>query len=84
MPSLRNAIDAMCRACIYDPGSGTGAWREQVSACSSSNCPLHPVRPQTGRMQGRRAANDAIRANDTGSAAPAKNPVSIGQFGGAA
>jgi hypothetical protein len=43
--SLRAAIDAMCKSCIYDPGSGNGAWREQVAGCSSSNCPLHSVRP---------------------------------------
>jgi hypothetical protein len=46
-PSLRAAIDAFCKACIYDPGNGNGAWREQVDACSSSNCPLHEVRPRT-------------------------------------
>lgn len=44
-PSLRAAIDAMCKHCIYDPGSGNGGWREQVANCSSSNCPLHLVRP---------------------------------------
>lgn len=43
--SLRAAIDAMCRSCLYDPGNGNGGWREQVEGCSSSNCPLHPVRP---------------------------------------
>jgi len=35
----------MCKSCIYDPGSGNGAWREQVAGCSSSNCALHAVRP---------------------------------------
>lgn len=44
-PSLRAAIDAMCKSCIYDPGNGNGTWREQVEACLSSNCPLHPLRP---------------------------------------
>ena len=43
--SLRAAIDAMCKSCLYDPGNGNGGWREQVQGCSSSNCPLHPVRP---------------------------------------
>jgi hypothetical protein len=42
--SLRAAVDAMCRSCIYDPGA-RGNWREQVQACSSANCPLHPSRP---------------------------------------
>ena len=44
-PSLRTAVNAMCKGCIYDPGSGNGAWRQQVQACASSNCPLHSVRP---------------------------------------
>lgn len=43
--SLRGAINAMCRSCLYDPGNGNGGWREQVEGCSSSNCPLHSVRP---------------------------------------
>jgi hypothetical protein len=43
--SLRAAINAMCKSCLYDPGNGNGAWREQVQGCSSSNCPLHSVRP---------------------------------------
>lgn len=42
--SLRAAIDAKCKSCIYDPGD-CGNWREQVSGCSSGNCPLHAVRP---------------------------------------
>lgn len=43
-PSLRAAIDAACKACLYDPGAG-GKWREQVALCSSASCPLHHVRP---------------------------------------
>ena len=43
--SLRSAINAMCKSCLYDPGNGNGAWREQVRGCSSSSCALHPVRP---------------------------------------
>lgn len=46
--SLRAAIDAKCRDCTYDPGGG-GTWREQVEACSSANCPLHPLRPISAR-----------------------------------
>lgn len=44
-PSLRAAIDAMCKNCLYDPGNGNGGWRTQIEGCSSSNCALHPVRP---------------------------------------
>lgn len=52
-PSLRLAIDAKCKSCIYDPFGGGGTWREQVQACSSANCPLHPVRPISVKAQNR-------------------------------
>lgn len=42
--SLRASINAKCKSCIYDP-LARGAWREQVAACASANCDLHPVRP---------------------------------------
>jgi len=50
--SLRAAIDAKCKDCIYDPKCGGGHWREQVAQCSSIDCPLWPVRPapQSGRF----------------------------------
>lgn len=41
---MRDAINAKCRECIYDPLS-RGTWREQVKECSSSSCPLYPLRP---------------------------------------
>lgn len=44
-PSMRGAINAMCRECIYDPLSGCGTWRQQVEGCTSPNCPLFPLRP---------------------------------------
>lgn len=47
MRSLRGAINAYCKWCIFDPKSGGGTWRQQVSACTSRDCPLWPVRPQT-------------------------------------
>jgi hypothetical protein len=46
-PSMRSAINAMCRQCIYDPVGGTGNWRQQVSACASTSCPLYPLRPMS-------------------------------------
>lgn len=42
--SLREAIDAKCKACIYDEAE-PGRWRQQVAACTVTSCPLHPVRP---------------------------------------
>ena len=48
MISLRAAINAKCRDCIYDPLSGLGNWRQQVSACDAEGaCPLWPVRPRS-------------------------------------
>lgn len=44
--SLRKAINDKCRDCIFDELS-PGRWRQQVSACSVSSCPLWPVRPTT-------------------------------------
>jgi hypothetical protein len=44
-PSLRAAIDAMCKACIYDPIAGKGTWRQQVEACTAPHCALFAVRP---------------------------------------
>ena len=45
--SLREAINAKCRECIHDPKSGTGNWRQQVTACTSRACPLYAVRPMS-------------------------------------
>lgn len=36
----------MCRDCGYDEYD-KGNWRQQVTACTAVNCPLHPVRPLT-------------------------------------
>jgi hypothetical protein len=43
--SLRAAINAKCKDCIYDPLSGLGHWRQQVTLCAIKTCPLWPVRP---------------------------------------
>lgn len=44
--SLRLAINAQCYECIYDKSDG-GSWRQQVTACTCSKCPLFSVRPTT-------------------------------------
>lgn len=46
-PSLRSAINAKCRECIYCPLTGTGSWRLQVENCTSISCPLFSVRPKS-------------------------------------
>lgn len=42
--SLREAIDAKCRDCIFDECEA-GRWRQQVAACTATTCPLYTVRP---------------------------------------
>jgi len=42
-PSLRIAIDAKCKDCLYDPAE-RGGWRQQVEACGCTDCPLFAVR----------------------------------------
>jgi len=55
--SLRSAINAKCRECIYDPHSGMGNWRQQVSACSVTRRALWVVRPQSESVSASAAAN---------------------------
>lgn len=42
--SLRAAIDRYCKQCSYDE-TDAGTWRQQVTLCPFSECPLYPVRP---------------------------------------
>jgi hypothetical protein len=63
-PSLRASIDAFCKRCIYDPGNGNGAWREQVQGCSSTSCPLHAVRPMSKKAVSS-PENDALPLDPT-------------------
>ena len=44
--SLRSAINAHCKDCIYDEhAKGEGNWRQQVEACTVTKCALYEVRP---------------------------------------
>lgn len=47
--SLRKAINAKCRECIYDD-LAPGNWRQQVEACPCTDCPLYAVRPRSRGM----------------------------------
>ena len=49
--SLRKAVNAKCKECIYDPKSGLGSWRKQVSYCRCTSCPLYDVRPKTSSKE---------------------------------
>lgn len=47
-PKTRGAaIASNCRDCIYD-SAATGTWREQVSVCPRTECPLWRFRPLSG------------------------------------
>jgi len=44
-PTTRGAaIAAKCKDCIHDPAA-LGNWKEQVSACPCTDCPLWRFRP---------------------------------------
>lgn len=49
--SKRAAIDAYCRGCIYDRHN-PGNWRQQVTACTFTECPLYPHRPVSKSKKG--------------------------------
>lgn len=44
--SMRAAINAKCKDCIYDD-CAPGNWRQQVAACTISACSLWPYRPRS-------------------------------------
>jgi len=44
IPSLRKSVDAKCKDCAYDE-EDRGTWRQQVTACTATECPLWPHRP---------------------------------------
>jgi hypothetical protein len=44
--TLRAAVNAHCKGCIYDPLAG-GNWLQQVTACTVTNCEMYEWRPLT-------------------------------------
>lgn len=50
--SRADAIDRKCRDCIHDPVAA-GTWREQVAACTSSDCALYFIRPTPAGLRKR-------------------------------
>ncbi len=49
----KQAIDAFCKECIYDPKGGNGTWREQVTNCTAHKCPLYEWRPVSSKENAR-------------------------------
>lgn len=46
--SLRAAVNANCKSCIYDE-SAAGNWRQQVTLCTCTDCFLWDYRPVSSR-----------------------------------
>jgi hypothetical protein len=42
--TLRQAVKAHCKACIYDEHNG-GTWLDQVTKCTCKDCDLYEWRP---------------------------------------
>ena len=63
--SLRAAINAKCKDCIYDPLSGLGHWRQQFEACTIQSCSLWPYRPKS-KARPADVANSATSQVDHG------------------
>ena len=49
MVSYKNAIGAKCKWCIFDSRE-PGNWREQVTMCTATDCPLWHCRPKVRRL----------------------------------
>ena len=62
-PSMRQAINAMCKDCIFDP-MGAGNWRQQVSACTTPTCPLFDLRPVSRRRDTQEPATRRTEGQD--------------------
>ena len=62
-PTRGEAIAAKCRDCLYDD-KASGTWRQQVSACHLTDCPLWRVRPLAGGVPDFIGARDASRLPD--------------------
>jgi hypothetical protein len=50
MPFYKQAVEAMCKSCIYD-ALEPGTWREQVQDCLCTDCPLYELRPVPIQVQ---------------------------------
>lgn len=48
--SPKKAIASHCKGCVYDSQSA-GNWRQQVEACTITNCELYEHRPLTAKTR---------------------------------
>ena len=54
MSTKTQAINTMCKICLYDEIGGAGTWRAQIEACTAPKCPLYEHRPVTEATQEKR------------------------------
>lgn len=45
-PGIRARVNAHCVSCIYD-SLVEGSWRQQVSLCTVTSCPIWDIRANT-------------------------------------
>lgn len=43
--TLRAAVNAHCKGCIYDPLAG-GTWLQQIDSCEITKCEMYEWRPR--------------------------------------
>jgi hypothetical protein len=55
--SLRKAINAKCKKCIYDSIGGSRSWCDQAANCTSRLSPLYENRPNpSARLSEKRSS----------------------------
>lgn len=76
--SMRQAINAKCKECLYDPlWAGGGTWRQQVEACSSPDCPLYELRPRSSNKNTERKPMTPSQALGLQKAREARNKAQM-------
>ena len=54
MATPQQAINAMCKSCVYDD-QANGTWREQTEGCGIPSCPLYELRPVSAATRKQRS-----------------------------
>lgn len=53
------AIAQYCKWCLFDPKE-PGNWRQQITACTATDCPLYRFRPRSKPKTTRPSAQSGI------------------------
>ena len=65
--SLRTSINRKCKDCAYD-SFDHGNWREQVTMCTCTDCPLWEVRPKCANQSQKQAERLLCWMKESGAA----------------